>query len=153
MDLRRNWFISSLRGTNQVFNFNIIFCSCFYASKDSFIAFTNYINLSAQDRIYEMVQKEVETVNETLPAAQQIRKFLLLDKQLDSEDGELTRTRKVRRGVIKEKYAEIIDTIYSDQDVVHIDTVITFQDGNKSRVQTDVRIVDLVSPSAAKEAV
>jgi long-chain acyl-CoA synthetase len=49
----------------------------------------------------------------------------------------------VRRGVIKEKYAEIIDTIYSDLDVVHIDTVITFQDGNKSRVQTDVRIVDL----------
>ncbi len=119
------------------------------------IAFTNYINLSAQDRIYEMVQKEVETVNETLPAAQQIRKFLLLYKQLDADDGELTRTRKVRRGVIKEKYADIIDTIYSDQDIVHIDTVITFQDGNKSRVQTDVRIVDLVSPSdnAVKEAV
>ena len=107
------------------------------------IAFTNYINLSAQERIYEMVQKEVETVNETLPEAQQVRKFLLLYKQLDADDGELTRTRKVRRGVIKEKYAEIIDTIYSDLDVVHIDTVITFQDGNKSRVQTDVRVVDL----------
>ena len=66
-----------------------------------------------------------------------------LYKQLDADDGELTRTRKVRRGVIKEKYADIIDTIYSDLDLVHIDTVITFQDGNKSRVQTDVRIVDL----------
>jgi long-chain acyl-CoA synthetase len=107
------------------------------------IAFTNYINLSAQERIYQLVQKEVETVNESLPTAQQIRKFLLLYKQLDADDGELTRTRKVRRGVIKEKYAEIIDTIYSDQDRVHIDTVITFQDGNKSRIQTDVRIVDL----------
>jgi long-chain acyl-CoA synthetase len=119
------------------------------------IAFTNYINLSAQERIYEMVQKEVETVNETLPAAQQIRKFLLLYKQLDADDGELTRTRKVRRGVIKEKYAEIINTIYSDQDVVHIDTVITFQDGNKSRIQTDVRVVDLTPQSeiAAKESV
>jgi long-chain acyl-CoA synthetase len=119
------------------------------------IAFTNYINLSAQERIYEMVQKEVETVNETLPDAQRIRKFLLLYKQLDADDGELTRTRKVRRGVIKEKYADIIDTIYSDLDVVHIDTVITFQDGNKSRVQTDVRVVDL-APScceASKEAV
>ena len=100
-----------------------------------------------------MVQKEVETMNETLPAAQQIRKFLLLYKQLDADDGELTRTRKVRRGVIKEKYADIIDTIYSNQDIVHIDTVITFQDGNKSRVQTDVRIVDLVSSGAIKEAV
>ncbi len=107
------------------------------------IAFTNYINLSAQDRIYELVQKEVETVNESLPDAQKIRKFLLLYKQLDADDGELTRTRKVRRGVIKEKYAEIIDTIYSERGIVHIDTVITFQDGNKARVQTDVRVVDL----------
>ena len=119
------------------------------------IAFTNYINLSAQDEIYELLQKEVETVNETLPEPQRIRKFLLLYKQLDADDGELTRTRKVRRGVIKEKYADIIDTIYSDLDSVHIDTIITFQDGNKSRVQTDVRIVDLESPSdiRVKEAV
>ncbi|AMV70435.1 long-chain fatty acid--CoA ligase [Desulfuromonas carbonis] len=107
------------------------------------IAFTNYINLSAQESVYALIRKEVETVNASLPAVQQIRKFLLLYKQLDADDGELTRTRKVRRGVIKEKYAEIIDTIYSDQELVHIDTVITFQDGNKSRVQTDVRVVDL----------
>jgi long-chain acyl-CoA synthetase len=107
------------------------------------LAFTNYINLSAQPKIYDLVQKEVEQVNATLPDAQRIRKFLLLYKQLDADDGELTRTRKVRRGVIKEKYAEIIDAIYSDQELVHIDTVITFQDGNKSRVQTDVRVVDL----------
>ncbi|MDT8421427.1 MAG: long-chain fatty acid--CoA ligase [Desulfuromonadales bacterium] len=107
------------------------------------LAFTNYINLSAQPKIYDLVQKEVEQVNATLPEAQRIRKFLLLYKQLDADDGELTRTRKVRRGVIKEKYAEIIDAIYSDQELVHIDTVITFQDGNKSRVQTDVRVVDL----------
>lgn len=107
------------------------------------LAFTNYINLSAQPEIYDLVQAEVKQVNATLPEAQRIRKFLLLYKQLDADDGELTRTRKVRRGVIKEKYAEIIDTIYSDQEIVHIDTVITFQDGNKSRVQTDVRVVDL----------
>ncbi len=107
------------------------------------IAFTNYINLSAQESVYALIRKEVETVNESLPASQRIRKFLLLYKQLDADDGELTRTRKVRRGVIKEKYAEIIDAIYSDQELVHIDTVITFQDGNKSRVQTDMRVVDL----------
>ncbi len=112
------------------------------------IAFTNYINLSALERVYQLVQKEVETVNASLPEAQQIRKFLLLYKQLDADDGELTRTRKVRRGVIKEKYAEIIDAIYGDRDMVHIDTVITFQDGNKSRVQTDVRVVDLGGPAA-----
>ncbi len=107
------------------------------------IAFTNYINLSAQPQIYDLIQQEVEQVNATLPEAQQIRKFLLLYKQLDADDGELTRTRKVRRGVIKEKYAEIIDAVYSGQEQVHIDTVITFQDGTKSRIQTDVRVVDL----------
>jgi len=114
------------------------------------IAFTNYINLSAQERIYELIRKEVEQVNATLPEAQQIRKFLLLYKQLDADDGELTRTRKVRRGVIKEKYAEIIDTVYAGQEKVHIDTVITFQDGNKSRIQTDVRVVDL-TPGAGED--
>ncbi|ORJ57403.1 long-chain fatty acid--CoA ligase [Geothermobacter hydrogeniphilus] len=116
------------------------------------IAFTNYINLSAQPQVYDMVQKEIEQVNATLPEAQRIRKFLLLYKQLDADDGELTRTRKVRRGVIKEKYAEIIDTIYSDQEIVHIDTVITFQDGNKSRVRTDVRVVDLFPNASRKGA-
>jgi len=106
------------------------------------IAFTNYINLSAQDQIYDLVQKEVETVNASLPEPQRIKKFLLLYKQLDADDGELTRTRKVRRGVIKEKYAEIIDAIYSGQKTIHIDTVITFQDGNKSRIRTDVQVAD-----------
>lgn len=109
------------------------------------IAFTNYINLSAQDRIYDLIQSEVETVNATLPEAHQIRKFLLLYKQLDADDGELTRTRKIRRGVIAEKYEEIIDAIYSGQKHVHVDTVIAFQDGSKSRIQTDLRVVDLHS--------
>jgi len=107
------------------------------------LAFTNYINLSAQPEIYALIQAEVEQVNLTLPEAQRIRKFLLLYKQLDADDGELTRTRKVRRGVIKEKYADIINTLYSDQPTVHIDTLITFQDGNTSRVQTVVRIIEL----------
>ncbi len=88
-------------------------------------------------------------VNETLPEAQQIRKFLLLYKQLDADDGELTRTRKVRRGVIKEKYGEIIDAIYAGRDVVHIDTMITFQDGTRSRILTDVRVETVLAADPA----
>ena len=86
------------------------------------IAFTNYTNLSANERIYQLIQEEVEQVNASLPEWQRIRKFLLLYKELDPDDGELTRTRKVRRGVIQEKYGEIIDAIYSDRDSVHVDT-------------------------------
>ncbi|RMF47068.1 MAG: long-chain fatty acid--CoA ligase, partial [Deltaproteobacteria bacterium] len=100
---------------------------------------------------YDLIRKEVEQVNETLPEPQRIRKFLLLYKQLDADDGELTRTRKVRRGVIREKYADIIDAIYSDRDMVHIDTMITFQDGTKSRVQTDVRVVDLAGEASGSD--
>jgi long-chain acyl-CoA synthetase len=104
------------------------------------IAFTNYTNLSAHPQVYDLIQREVETVNATLPDAHRIRKFLLLYKELDADDGELTRTRKVRRGVINEKYADLIDAIYGDRQTVHVDTSITFQDGTKSRIVTDLKL-------------
>ena len=109
------------------------------------IAFTNYINPSGQDEVYERIQREVEAVNVTLPEAHRIKKFLLLYKQLDADDGELTRTRKVRRGVIREVYSDIIAGLYSDSEAIPIDTVITFQDGTTSRVQTSLRVVELAN--------
>ncbi len=107
------------------------------------IAFTTYSDLSAKPEIYELLRREVETVNASLPAFQRIGKFLLLYKELDADDGELTRTRKVRRGVINEKYADIIDAIYGDRPTVPIDTMITFQDGTKQRIRTTLAVVDL----------
>jgi long-chain acyl-CoA synthetase len=107
------------------------------------ISFTNYTNLSAQPQVYEMIEREVRTLNAKLPEWQQIRKFLLLYKELDPDDGELTRTRKVRRNVISETYAQIIDALYSGADSVAVDATITFQDGTTSRVQTELRIIDM----------
>ncbi|MFA5663073.1 long-chain fatty acid--CoA ligase [Castellaniella sp.] len=107
------------------------------------IAFTNYTNLSAQPQVYDMIRREIEQVNAGLPAWQRVRKFLLLYKELDPDDGELTRTRKIRRKVVQEKYADIIDAIYDGRESVHVDTVITFQDGTRSQVITDLRVVDL----------
>ncbi len=121
-------------------------------AEQSGIAFTNYTNLSAQERVYELLQKEVETVNATLPEAHRIQRFVLLYKELDADDGELTRTRKVRRGVINEKYNEIIDAIYSDSDSVHVDTMITFQDGTKSRIVTDLKLVTLINQASSAAA-
>jgi len=106
------------------------------------IAFTNYINLSAQDEVYEHILREVKGVNDTLPEAHRIRKFLLLYKQLDADDGELTRTRKVRRGVIREVYGDIIAGLYSDTASIPVDTTITFQDGTTTRVQTSLQVVE-----------
>ncbi|TOB87871.1 long-chain fatty acid--CoA ligase [Vibrio parahaemolyticus] len=108
------------------------------------IAFTNYTNLSAQPEVYKAICEEVLKVNESLPDAQKISKFILLYKELDADDGELTRTRKVRRGVVAEKYGDIIETIYSAAPNVDVDTVITYQDGTKTRIQTSLVIETLI---------
>ncbi|MCG6472191.1 long-chain fatty acid--CoA ligase [Vibrio parahaemolyticus] len=113
------------------------------------IAFTNYTNLSAQPEVYKAIREEVLKVNESLPDAQKISKFILLYKELDADDGELTRTRKVRRGVVAEKYGDIIETIYSAAPTVDVDTVITYQDGTKTRIQTSLVIDTLIHQELA----
>jgi long-chain acyl-CoA synthetase len=104
------------------------------------LAYTTYTDLASQDPIYEMIQKEVEKVNETLPAAARVRKFILLYKELDADDDELTRTRKVRRRFVDEKYSDIIEGMYADQDVIHIETIIKYQDGKTRQLKTDVKV-------------
>ncbi|MDC9529022.1 long-chain fatty acid--CoA ligase [Pseudoalteromonas sp. Angola-7] len=108
-------------------------------------SFTNYTNLSTHPEVYKKLSEEIQRVNETLPDAQKIHKFLLLYKELDADDGELTRTRKVRRSVIAQKYGDIIDAIYQNQNIVDIDTVVVFQDGTKTRIQTQLKIQSLIN--------
>ncbi len=107
------------------------------------ISFTNYTNLSARPEVRDLIRKAMDEVNESLPESQRVQRFMLLYKELDADDGELTRTRKVRRGVIAEKYADIIDALYDNSDSVDIDTMITFQDGSQSRIQTTLEVVKL----------
>src|SRR5437764_3770399 len=116
------------------------------------ISFTTYTDLASRPEVYALVRKEVEAVNATLPPAQRISKFLLLYKELDADDGELTRTRKVRRSVINEKYATIIDAIYGGERNIPVDTVIRFQDGTTQRIRTTLRVVDLARETAISEA-
>jgi long-chain acyl-CoA synthetase len=116
------------------------------------ITFTTYTDLALRPEVYALLRKEVETVNATLPPAQRISRFLLLYKELDADDGELTRTRKVRRGVINEKYGDIIDAIYRGANMIPVDTVIKFQDGTTQRVRTSLRVVDLGDHAPLAEA-
>jgi long-chain acyl-CoA synthetase len=116
-------------------------------AEKSRINYTTYSDLAAKAETTALLKREVETVNAGLPEAQRVRKFLLLYKELDADDGELTRTRKVRRGVIGEKYAEIIDTIYSNRPSVDIDTTIVFQDGTRQRIKTTLAVTDLAAPA------
>jgi long-chain acyl-CoA synthetase len=109
------------------------------------LSYTTYTDLSAKAEVYDLVQRAVDEVNETLPTAARIRKFVLLYKELDADDEELTRTRKVRRVFVEERYREVISALYGDVPEVAIDTTIKFQDGKVSRIRTTllVRRLDL----------
>ncbi len=106
------------------------------------IGFTTYQNLAANPEVERLLAGEVETVNASLPEAQRIRRFLLLYKDLDADDGELTRTRKVRRNVIDERYRQIVDAVYAGLPRLHIVTEVTFEDGRKGRIEADLAIHD-----------
>ena len=116
------------------------------------LSFTTYTDLSSRPETYELLRKEVEAVNATLPPAQRISKFLLLYKELDADDGELTRTRKVRRTVINDKYGDIINAIYGDRPDIDIDTVIRFQDGTTQRIRCTLPVIDLGARNKTAEA-
>ena len=104
------------------------------------ISFTTYTDLSSRPQVLELLRAEVEKVNATLPPAQRIRDFVLLYKELDADDDELTRTRKVRRGVINQKYGTIINAIYAGERSIPVDTTIAFQDGTKQRIRTTLAV-------------
>lgn len=106
------------------------------------IGFTSYQNLAANPEVVGLLGEEVEKVNASLPESQRIRRFVVLYKELDPDDGEVTRTRKVRRGVIDERYAAIIEAIYAERARVRVDTVVRFEDGREGRIQAELEIRD-----------
>jgi long-chain acyl-CoA synthetase len=113
------------------------------------ISYTTYTDLSAKREVYDLVQKEVDKVNETLPAAARVRKFVLLYKELDADDEELTRTRKVRRAFVEERYREVIEALYGGRGEVAIDTTIKYQDGRSARIHTTLLVRELGPGKAA----
>ncbi len=113
------------------------------------LSYTTYTDLSAKKEVYDLVQHAVDEVNETLPAAARIEKFVLLYKELDADDEELTRTRKVRRVFVEERYKEVINALYGDVHEVPIDTTIRFQDGKTSRIRTTLLVRRLEHGKAA----
>ena len=105
------------------------------------IAFTTYTDLAAKPQVLDLLAGEVARVNATVPEAQRIRAFVLLYKELDADDEELTRTRKVRRGVIGRRYGDIIQAIYRGDASIPVDTTIALQDGTKQRIRTTLTVV------------
>ena len=107
------------------------------------INYTTYTDISAKPEVYDFLEAEVVKVNRDLMRINEasiIKKFVLLYKELDADDDELTRTKKVRRGFIGERYKEVIDAMYTDADDIPIDTTIKYQDGRMARIKTTVII-------------
>jgi long-chain acyl-CoA synthetase len=104
------------------------------------LTYTSYPELSQKTEVYDLVQEQIQRANKDLPEAARVRKFINLYKEFDADDNELTRTRKLRRAFVEKRYEDLVSTLYSDQDVVHIDTTITYEDGRKSHIKTDLHI-------------
>src|SRR5205814_3269313 len=122
------------------------------------IAYSGYTDLTAKPDVYALIRECVEKVNAELAAESgladsQIRRFLILHKELDPDDDELTRTRKVRRGFVAEKYRVLIDALYGGKTVEHIETLVRFEDGRSGMVAADLQIADAKTfPAHAKQA-
>jgi long-chain acyl-CoA synthetase len=123
------------------------------------MAYMGYTDLAGQDAVYDLISDCVAQVNRDLGADEklhgsQIKRFLILHKELDADDGELTRTRKVRRAPIAEKYAELIAALYSDAEECAVRAEVTFEDGRTDIINADLKIreVERVSGPRAEAA-
>ncbi|HEX9245587.1 MAG TPA: long-chain fatty acid--CoA ligase, partial [bacterium] len=113
-------------------------------AEDRQIAHTTYTDLSQKAGVYDLIAAEVRGANETLPRSARVRRFVLLYKELDADDGELTRTRKVRRRVIGERYADLIEALYGTSvDRIPVRATITYRDGTTAVVETAVRVAEV----------
>ncbi len=102
--------------------------------------YTSYQELSQMPEIYDLVERQIRLANKDLPDVAKVVKFTNLYKELDADDDELTRTRKLRRAFVEKRYEDIVNALYSDKDMVHIDTTIKYEDGREARIVTDMQI-------------
>jgi len=116
------------------------------------LAYTSFMDLSRKPEVAAMIGEEIAKANATLPDVQQVKRYLLLNKELEADDAEMTRTRKVRRRFVAEKYAAVINAFYSGAKQVQVTMDITFEDGRKSSLTTEIAIHDVVAGQPARKA-
>jgi long-chain acyl-CoA synthetase len=102
--------------------------------------YTSYQELSQMPEVYDLVEKQILQANKDLPDVAKVMKFTNLYKELDADDDELTRTRKLRRAFVEKRYEDIVDALYSENDAVHIDTTIKYEDGRQADIKIDLQI-------------
>lgn len=115
------------------------------------LAYTTYTDLSQKPEVYALIRQDVENVNRTLPPIARVRRFVLLHKEFDADEGEMTRTRKLRRRFLAERYADIIGALYSDRPDVRVRATIEYRDGRKGQIETTLRLETLAAVESQKQ--
>jgi long-chain acyl-CoA synthetase len=116
------------------------------------LTYTSFMDLSRKPEVASLIAEEIAKANATLPDVQQVKRFLLLNKELEADDAEMTRTRKVRRRFVAEKYAAVIAAFYNGGKQVQVTTEITFEDGRKSSMTSDIAIHDIAPAEPERKA-
>ncbi|MCJ7683768.1 MAG: AMP-binding protein [Desulfobacteraceae bacterium] len=104
------------------------------------LAFTSFAELSQAPEVYELVRQDIDRVNHTVPAGSWVRKYANLHKEFDPDEGELTRTRNLRRAFLEERYRKLIDAIYSEKAVAPIEAQVRYHDGRTATIKTTINI-------------
>jgi len=117
--------------------------------------YSGYVDLASREEVQSLVRECVEKVNADLAqdrelANSQIHRFIILHKELDADDGELTRTRKVRRRFIGEKYGELVEALYQGKKSVHIEAQVSYEDGRTGKISADMKIAEARSFASAR---
>ena len=115
------------------------------------LPYTSFQDLSGKPEVRRLIGEEIAEVNASLPAAARIRRFLLLNKEFDADDNEITRTRKVRRRFVAEKYAALIEAFYRGQQEVELSTEITYEDGRKAILTSKIVIEDVLEAAEPEQ--
>lgn len=107
------------------------------------IAFTTYVDLSQKSEVYDLIREDIHRVNESLPEYSRVKRFVILHKEFDADEAELTRTRKLRRGALQKKYGDLLEAIYGDQRKVHVSAEVKYRDGRTGVVETELHVADV----------
>jgi long-chain acyl-CoA synthetase len=113
------------------------------------LAYTSFQDLASRPEIRALIRDEIRKCNAGLPEAIRVRRFLVLNKEFDADDDEITRTRKIRRRFVAEKYAVAVAALYGGAPEVEVSAAITYEDGRKAVLRSTIAIVDVEEPAAA----
>ncbi len=119
---------------------NIDFTTISKWAQKKHLPYTTYVDLSQKAEVASLVEKDLARVNSYLPESSRVKKFVLLHKEFDPDEAELTRTRKLRRSFMRERYKELIDAMYSDSEEVKVEAPVTYRDGRKGVVTTSIKV-------------